>query len=348
MTEESKILKLFDDIFKETNLDYYVDEIVFEYKGFFNIKFYVQNLGTVLSAFDYEGLKETLIDFKTKILKNPFMCPFCSSLKIENDICKCGAKFIRSNSMTGNNESLITSYNKFNKFSDEIEKQTKLSQDALTIYATLDGKCSNILLGADVIYEGMSKYPIFVLNDNIALKPEINEEHRKILYFSKLIEEPNASYCISYDYHYKNTDIHLWLEMDNIEVLVIFVNDYLFGAGNNIETDGKLNILIPFDINDVMDLYKEKYNLDSENDDYDDIVNELNDWFIENYADGVSEYIDGDSYILNELDISTNNDNFENFSYYVKEAIQHNINVLEFNKNTAIENLSKFHLSREL
>lgn len=348
MRTDSEILKLFDEVFKETNLDYYVDKLEFRHKGFFDIKFYVQNLGTVLDSFDYESLKETLIDVKLKILKNPFKCPFCSSLEIKGDICNCGAKYIKSNRSKGlADEDLITSYNKFDEFSKEIEKKTKISQDVLNIYASLDGKCSDILSGVDVIYEGMLKYPIFVLADQITLKKEINEESRKLLYYSKLIEESNASYYMTYDYYYKKTDINLELDMDNCKILVKFENDYYPVTSKEIISNGKLNILVPFDINNIMDIYKEKYNLKSDDDDYDDIVNELNDWVIDNYVDGFSEFIDGDFYILNELDISINNDNYENFLYYVKKAIQQNINRSDLCKNTAINNLHEFHLSRE-
>lgn len=348
MIKESKILKLFDDVFKETNLDYYVDELEFRHKGFFDIKFYIQNLGTILCSFDYETLRETLLDVREKILKNPLKCPFCSSLEIKGDICNCGAKYLKSNSLkSSSDEDLITSYNKFDEFSKEIEKKTKISQDVLKIYAALDGKCSDILLGADVIYEGLNKYPIFVLADSIILKEKINEESRKFLYYSKLIEESNASYYMTYDYYYKTTEIALELDIDNSRILVKFENDYYPVNSKEIISNGKLNIFVPFDINNIIDIYKEKYKLESGSDDYDDIVNELNDWFINNYADGFHDFFDDYSYISKELDISINNDNFENFSYYVKNAIQNNINGLENSKNTAIENLHNFHLSRE-
>lgn len=339
MTTEESILKLFDNVFKDSNLDYDVVEIVFQYKGNFSIKFYIENLGTVMDSFDYNSLKETLIDFKSKILKNALKCPFCESIEIKEDICKCGATFIKSNSCSGD-DSIINSYQHFDDFIDKIETHTKLTENTLSVYTAMSGNIIDIVSGVGVIYKGMSKYPIFVLSEKISLKYNINEEARKKLFYAKLSDETNVDFSIYYDYHYKNTNVHLVFDE---KIIVKFQYDPISFD----EFSGSLNILIPFDQNELFNIYTYKYGIDkNDGNDYDDIMYELKDWFTNNYLDdAMIDTYNHDEYIAYSLNISENNENYEMFLTNVKKYIDHFKNILDLNNHQAIDDFDKFHLS---
>lgn len=338
MTTEESILKLFDNVFKDSNLDYDVIEIVFQYKGNFSIKFYIENLGTVMDSFDYNSLKESLIDFKSEILKNPFKCPLCESVEIKEDICKCGATFLTSHGCSGD-DSIINSYQHFDDFIDKIEKHTNLTENTLSIYTAMSGNITDIVSGVGVIYKGMSRYPIFVLSEKISLKYNINEESRKNLFYAKMSDEKNVDFYMDYDYHYKNTNVHLVFDD---QIIVTFGCD-LVGFD---EFSGRLNILIPFDQNELFNIYAYKYGIDkNDGNDYDDILYELKDWFTDNYLDdAIIDTYNHDEYISYSLDILENNENYEMFLTHVKKYIEHYKNILDLNNHQAIDDFDKFHL----
>ena len=343
MVKDEDIVNLFDKVFKDSGLDYYVDEIQFRHKGTFDIKYYVENLGTVISYYDYEDLQDTLNEVKKKILANPLKCPFCQNLKIKKDCCdNCEAKFMRSTFCHGMDDNL-SSYDKFEDFINGISKKIHISKDLIEFYLTFDESIKDLLDGAAVIYEGMNSYPIFVLGKDISIKNKIKPEAKKVFYYCLLAEDEDFN-IVYYKEHGYRAKKQAYLEHKSTGIILEL--DGNLCSIDPIEFNYYIKTLVPFDRDEFFQEYVKYYSLqDNKNDDYlFDLKSELIDWFAEKYFDGILETFNYDEYFSDEIKIPEDLDfeNFGVFKVYINEVLKNSNNNIENNIKDAIKNFDDF------
>lgn len=343
MTTEEQIILLFEKTFENTNLDYDVNEIEFMYKGVFTIKFWIENLGTVIESFDYNSLKETLIDLKSNILKNPLKCPICQSKNIENNICECGAKFKRSSSCRSFNNKSISNFNHFSEFIEKIHQHTLISIKSISLYIEIGGNLSDVITGANYVYEGLNEFPIFVTSNNISLKSNIEPSIEKVLFYCLMADDDGYIPNEFYDNQYKETNFYLEKNDDSGIIIKApeqqYYNDYKF--------DDKIYILFPYDRDDLCEIYKKHYNLNYNDDESFDLATVFDEWFIDKYYEGYTDSFHYESYFVYELDISENINNIEDYKKTIHDFILQCNKEIEMKKKLAIEHFEDFNIYQQ-
>lgn len=343
MTTKEQIFLLFEKTFEDTNLGYDVSEIKFMHKGVFTIKFWIENLGTVIETFDYNALKETLSDLKSDILENSLKCPICQSENIKNDICECGAKFIRSNICKASNNETVSSFNHFPEFIEKIHQNTLISIKAISLYIKIGGNLSDIIIGADYVYEGLNKFPIFVISNSISLKSNIEPSIKKVLFYCLMANDDKYIPNEFYDNQYKETNFYLE-KNDNSRIIIKaperqYYNDYIF--------ENKVSILFPYDRNELCEIYIKHYSLNYNDDEASDLVTVFDEWFIDKYYEGYTDNFHYETYFVYELDIPENINNIEDYKKTIHDFMIQCNEEIEMKKKLAIEHFEEFNIYQQ-
>lgn len=336
MITEEKIISLFEKTFEGSELDYYVDDILFTHRGIFTIKFWIENLGTVIESFDYNSLSETLIELKFNILKNALKCPICESKNIKNDICECGAKFTRASIQTVSNNKTISSFNHFNNFVENIHKHTLIPVKAISLYIEIGGDLSDIITGSNYVYEGLNEYPIFVTSNNISLKDNIDPLIEKVLFYCLMANDEQYLSNKFYDFQYK--EINFYLEKNDSSGIIIKAPEK-HCYGNN-----QLYILFPYNREELCEVYKKQYNLSCDDDEAFDLVTAFDEWFIDKYYEGYVEQFNYDRYFVYEFNIPKNINSFADYKDSINNFIIQCNEEIELNKKLALLNFEEFNI----
>lgn len=262
--KEQKNYELFynktNNILKQHNIDFDVIEVVEDYDHIFHVKIFIADSGTAILTCDIEGFEEYVTTVKNKILENPFLCPFCQNKNPLNECNVCGAMFIESTSLVGD-ENDITQYSGFDSFIENIHKKTFLKKEVFENFLMLNENIKDIIDGADIIYKGDSKWPIFCLSKNLKLK-KIKNMNQELLFKLAL------ALCIANNEEYSiinnspdrpDTDKAILFKPENsdIESIISIETNYYMTDNDSIEYT---NSYI-FYIEASPDIYLKKYNL---------------------------------------------------------------------------------------
>ena len=269
-------------------------------------------------------------------------CPFCNNGDLKANLCSCGAEFKRACGYRYD-KSIINSYYGYDQFIEKISKQTGISEDVLTLYTAAGGKIDEVIDGAKDVYRKGDNYPVFFTEKEIAIKKDIPNSDRNVLYFFQLEDEDNIDCYLYYDNYNNKTET--FFKIDDGSNIVLKPEIKYYGDRDfEVFTALEIKIRIPY-CSDLLDFYLQKYNIKyDENDDFDTLRSEIDEWLRTYYCQDKINlgYDDGEEFFEKELELGEHVESYDEFKEFINKKINEFKKEVALIKKEAIDNFDKF------